>query len=93
MSSMGLERPPAQTDYEVDQDAVIELVKNDKVRIASGCSLSVSNPILRDIYLNLGFLRSKLCFARRRSLTARKSSVVSASFPSTPQLRWTSLAT
>ena len=45
---------------EVIQDAVIALVKNDKVRFASGCSLSVSNPILRDIYENLDFFRSRL---------------------------------
>jgi acyl-CoA hydrolase len=45
---------------EVIQDAVIALVKHDKVRFASGCSLSVSNPILRDIYQNLDFFRSRL---------------------------------
>jgi len=45
---------------EVIQDAVIALVKNDKVRFASGCSLSVSNLILRDIYENLDFFRSRL---------------------------------
>lgn len=45
---------------EVIQDAVIALVKNDKVRFASGCSLSVSNPILKDIYQNLDFFRSRL---------------------------------
>jgi succinate CoA transferase len=45
---------------EVIQDAVIALVKNDKVRFTSGCSLSVSNPILRDIYENLDFFRSRL---------------------------------
>ena len=45
---------------EVIQDAVIALVKSDKVRFASGCSLSVSNPILRDIYQNLDFFRSRL---------------------------------
>jgi acetyl-CoA hydrolase len=45
---------------EVIQDAVIALVKNDKIRFASGCSLTVSNPALRDIYQNLDFFRSRL---------------------------------
>jgi acetyl-CoA hydrolase len=45
---------------EVIQDAVIALVKSDKVSFASGCSLSVSNPCLRDIYQNLDFFRSRL---------------------------------
>jgi succinate CoA transferase len=45
---------------EVIQDAVIALVKSDKVRFASGCSLSVSNPVLRDIYQNFEFFRSRL---------------------------------
>ncbi len=45
---------------EVIQDAVIALVKQDKVRFASGCSLTVSNPVLKDIYSNLDFFRPKL---------------------------------
>jgi acetyl-CoA hydrolase len=45
---------------EVIQDAVIALVKSDKVRFASGCSLSVGNACLRDIYQNLEFFRSRL---------------------------------
>ncbi len=45
---------------EVIQDAVIALVKEDKVRFASGCSLTVSNPVLRDIYANLDYFRPKL---------------------------------
>ena len=35
---------------EVIQDAVIALIKQGKVRFASGCSLTVTNPVLRDIY-------------------------------------------
>jgi succinate CoA transferase len=45
---------------EVIQDSVIALVKDDKIRFASGCALTVSNPILRDIYQDLDFFRSRL---------------------------------
>jgi len=45
---------------EVIQDAVIALIKQNKVRFASGCSLTVSSPVLRDIYENLEFFRPKL---------------------------------
>jgi succinate CoA transferase len=44
---------------EVIQDAVVTLVKQGKVRFASGCSLTVTNPVLRDIYENLEFFRSR----------------------------------
>ncbi|MGZ4972138.1 MAG: succinate CoA transferase [Limisphaerales bacterium] len=45
---------------EVIQDAVIDLIKQRKCRFASGCSLSVTAPLLRDIYSNLDEFRSKL---------------------------------
>ncbi len=45
---------------EVIQDAVIKLIKQEKCRFASGCSLSVTAPLLRDIYGNLDEFRSKL---------------------------------
>jgi len=45
---------------EVIQDAVVAMIKNDKIRFASGCSLTVSNPVLRDIYEHLEEFRSKL---------------------------------
>jgi acetyl-CoA hydrolase len=45
---------------EVIQDAVIGLIKKDKIRFASGCSLTVSNPVVRDIYEHLDFFRPKL---------------------------------
>jgi acetyl-CoA hydrolase len=45
---------------EVIQDAVIDLVKKHKVRFASGCALTVSGPMLRDIYENLEFFRPRL---------------------------------
>ena len=36
------------------------MIKQDKIRFASGCSLTVSNPVLRDIYGNMDFFRSRL---------------------------------
>ena len=45
---------------EVIQDAVLDLLKLGKVRFASTCSLTVSNPGLRDIYGNLEFFRPRL---------------------------------
>ncbi len=45
---------------EVIQDGVLALVKQDKVRFASGCSLTVSDGVLRDIYENIEFFRSRL---------------------------------
>ncbi len=45
---------------EVIQDAVIALIRQDKVRFASGCSLTVSHPVLGDIYGHLDFFRSRL---------------------------------
>jgi acetyl-CoA hydrolase len=45
---------------EVIQDAVIALIKNEKCRFASGCSLTLSNPVLREVYEELDFFRSRL---------------------------------
>jgi acetyl-CoA hydrolase len=45
---------------EVIQDAVIGLIRREKVRFASGCSLTVSNPVLGEIYQDLEFFRSRL---------------------------------
>ncbi|HVM50389.1 MAG TPA: succinate CoA transferase [Candidatus Acidoferrum sp.] len=45
---------------EVIQDAVIGLIKQGKVRFASGCALTVTTPLLRDIYANIQDFRSKL---------------------------------
>lgn len=45
---------------EVIQDAVVNLIKEGKCRFASGCSLTVTAPLLRDIYSNLDAFRSKL---------------------------------
>ncbi len=46
---------------EVIQDAVIGLIKEDKVRFASGCSLTVTTPVLQaDLRQDLKFFRSRL---------------------------------
>jgi len=45
---------------EVIQDAVVALIREEKIRFASGCSLTVSNPVLHDIYEHLDFFRSRL---------------------------------
>ena len=45
---------------EVIQDAVIALMKKGRVKFASGCSLSVTRPVIQDIYANLDFFKDKL---------------------------------
>lgn len=45
---------------EVIQDAVIGLMKASRVNFASGCSLTVSNGVLKDIYANMDFFRPKI---------------------------------
>jgi succinate CoA transferase len=52
--------PVFEVYTEVIQDAVISLMKSERVRFASGCSFTVSNPILAEIYDNLAFFRDKL---------------------------------
>lgn len=52
---------PAFNVYtEVIQDAVIKLMKEGRVKFASGCSLSVSNEVIEEIYNNLDFFKDKL---------------------------------
>ncbi len=52
---------PAFTMYtEVIQDAVIKLMKEGRITFASGCSLTVSEPVLEDVYGNLDQFRDKL---------------------------------
>ena len=45
---------------EVIQDAVIDLMESGRVKFASGCSLTVSNPVIEKIYKNLEFFKDKL---------------------------------
>ncbi len=52
--------PTFEMYTEVIQDAVVALMRQGKVRFVSGCSLTVTNPVLRDIYDNVDFFRSKL---------------------------------
>ena len=45
---------------EVIQDAVIELMRKDRVLFASGCSLSLSSEIIQEVYGNLDFYKEKM---------------------------------
>lgn len=62
LASMGEnEAIPAFNVYtEVIQDAVIKLMKEGRVKFASGCSLSVSNEVISDIYSHLDFFKDKI---------------------------------
>jgi len=62
LASLG-ENPdiPAFTMYtEVIQDAVIGLMKEGHVKFASGCSLTVSQPVLEGVYQNLDFFKQRI---------------------------------
>ena len=52
--------PVFEVYTEVIQDAVISLMKSDRVKFASGCSFTVSNPMMDDIYANLDFFKDRL---------------------------------
>ena len=52
--------PPFEMYTEVIQDAVIGLMKDGNVKFSSGCSLTVSNEVLKTIYSDLEFFRDKL---------------------------------
>ncbi|MDL2322616.1 acetyl-CoA hydrolase/transferase family protein [Bacteroidales bacterium OttesenSCG-928-A17] len=52
--------PSFEVYTEVIQDAVIGLMKEGHVKFASGCSLTVSTPVLEDIYQNLDFFKDKI---------------------------------
>lgn len=45
---------------EVIQDSVIDLMRKGRVTFASGCSLTVTDPVLQDIYDNMDFFRDKI---------------------------------
>lgn len=52
---------PVFTVYtEVIQDSVIDLMKAGRVSFTSGCSLTVSDPVLDEIYGNLPFFKERL---------------------------------
>ena len=52
--------PDFEMYTEVIQDSVIGLMKSGRVKFASGCSLTVSNEKLNEIYSNLDFFKKKV---------------------------------
>lgn len=52
--------PPFEMFTEVIQDSVIELIRRGRITFATGTSLRVSPPILREIYDNLPFYKEKI---------------------------------
>jgi len=62
MASLGVnpDIPPFEMYTEVIQDAVIDLIREGNVKFASGCSLTVTNPVLKSIYADLDFFRDKI---------------------------------
>ncbi len=54
------EIPDFEVYTEVIQDAVIGLMESGRVKFASGCSLTVSNPCIEHIYENLDFFKQRI---------------------------------
>lgn len=52
--------PNFEVYTEVIQDAVIDLMESGRIKFASGCSLTVSNPCIEKIYKNLKFFKEKI---------------------------------
>ena len=52
--------PPFEIYTEVIQDSVFTLMKEGNVRFASGCSLTLSTPVLEEMYSNLSEYRKKI---------------------------------
>lgn len=52
--------PPFKMYTEVIQDSVIKLMREGQITFASGCSLTVSNEVLQEIYADLDFFKDKL---------------------------------
>lgn len=52
--------PPFEMYTEVLQDSVVALMKEEKCRFASTCSLSVSTELLREIYGNLPWFKERI---------------------------------
>lgn len=53
--------PPFEMFSEVIQDSVIQLMRQNKCLFATGTSLTVSAPVLQEIYQNLDFYRFRIC--------------------------------
>jgi acyl-CoA hydrolase len=62
LGAMGLNEdiPAFEVYTEVIQDAVISLMKENRVKFASGCSLTLSTPVLEEVYGHLDFFKQKL---------------------------------
>ncbi len=45
---------------EVIQNAVLDMMRQDKISFASGCSLTVSNNVLNELYTELDYYKNKL---------------------------------
>jgi len=62
MASLGTnpDIPTFEMYTEVIQDSVIDLLRNGKIRFASGCSLTITTPVLKEIYKDLEFFRDKI---------------------------------
>ena len=52
--------PPFEVYTEVIQNSVIGLIRDGRVKFASGCSLTVTNDCLNEVYENMDFYRDKL---------------------------------
>jgi acetyl-CoA hydrolase len=52
--------PPFQMYTEVIQDSVVELLERERITFASGCSLTVTNPVLQRVYGNLDWFRPRI---------------------------------
>ena len=52
--------PPVKMYTEVIQESALELVRSGRVTFASGCSLSVSDEAMEEVYANFDFYRDKL---------------------------------
>lgn len=52
--------PDFEVYTEVIQDAVIDLMETGRIKYASGCSLTVSNPCIEKIYKNLEFFKERV---------------------------------
>ncbi len=62
MASLGTndDIPTFEMYTEVIQDSVIDLLRSGKIRFASGCSLTVTTPVLKEIYADIEFFRSRI---------------------------------
>jgi succinate CoA transferase len=51
--------PPFEIYTEVIQDSVVGLMREGHVKFASGCSLSLTTPVLNEVYADLDFFKQK----------------------------------